>query len=50
MLILIVVCLVVVDVLIMAVYTGLEVNGEGATLVINGEDEMTVSGVSHRDI
>ena len=46
MLILIVMCLVVVDVIIMLIYTGLEVYGEGASLVVNGEMEVTVSGVS----
>ena len=41
----IVMCLVVVDVVIMIIYTSLEVSGGGASLVINGEMEVTVSGV-----
>ena len=38
----VVVCLVVVDVVILTVYAGLEASGEGASLVIS---DITVSGV-----
>lgn len=47
MLVLIVVCLVVVDIVIMTIYTGLEIgNNGGASRVVNKEREETVSGVS----
>ena len=46
MLIMMVFVFVLIDVVIMTVYTGLEVTGEGATLVTNGENSITVSGVS----
>ena len=42
----VVMCLVTIDVMILAVYTGLEARGEGASLVVNRENEATVSGVS----
>ena len=47
MLILIVMCLVMLDVVILAVYTGLELStGNGASRVANRENKMSVSGVS----
>ena len=49
MLAMMVVCLVAVDVLVLTVYTGLEVRGQGASLVVNREDEITVTGVSERE-
>jgi gamma-aminobutyric acid type B receptor len=54
MLILMVLCFVVIDVVIMAVYTGLEASGEGATLVVNREREITITGpqevVTHHSV
>ena len=47
MLILIVMCFVIIDVGIMAIYTGLEVSQGGASRVINQELEKTLAGVSH---
>ena len=49
MLVLIVMCLVVVDVIIMAIYTGLEISMGGASKAVNRENEKTVSGVRCND-
>ena len=46
MLVLVVLCLVVIDVVIMSVYTGLEASRGGASLVVNRENEITITGVS----
>ena len=46
MLVLVVLCLVVIDVVIMSVYTGLETSRGGASLVVNRENEITITGVS----
>ena len=48
MLVLMVLLLVIVDAVILSVYTALEANGEGASLVINREKEITVTGVRQR--
>ena len=46
-LIFIVTCFVIIDMGIMAIYTGLEVSQGGASRVINQELEKTLAGVSH---
>ena len=46
MLVLVVLCLVVIDVVIMSVYTGLEASRGGASLVVNRENDITITGVS----
>ena len=45
MLVLMVLLLVIVDAVILSVYTVLEANREGASLVVNREKEITVTGV-----
>ena len=49
-LIFIVTCFVIIDVGIMAIYTGLEVSQGGASQVINQELEKTLVGVSNQNI